>query len=619
MVKKAIRATRRLTNQLTRNNWQKVAWYIREYGLARFLAKVSEKVNFFANATQEYAFDDIGTYKRWMAQFEPTPAELAAQRSKKFPIGPKISIIVPTFNTPLAFLEPMVKSVQAQTYTNWELCIADGSGLETEARKYLKGLAATDQRLRLKLLDNNQGIAGNTNAAIELATGPYLAFLDHDDTLAPSALYEVVAAINAAPEADLLYSDEDKLSRRGNARLKPHFKPDWSPDTLRTYNYITHLLVIKRQLLDAVGWVRPGFEGSQDFDLVLRATEQAKKIVHIPKVLYHWREHENSTAANTGSKNNVAYSTKKALAEHLDRVGLPGRVLDGPLFGSCRVLYTIPQAQPLVSIIIPTKDQAQLLKRCLDSILNRSTYLNYEIVLVDTGSQEPATESLYNSLKTEERVQIIDRGKPNFNYSAVNNFAVTKARGELLLFLNNDTEVIASDWIEAMVEYAQHSRVGAVGAKLLYPDETIQHGGVIVGLGGVAGHSHKSFPRGSFGYFGRLIFPQNLSAVTAACVMIPRAVFEAAGGFDEGYALAFNDIDLCLKIRSLGKQIVWTPYAELYHHESKTRGYEDTPEKQQRFQKEIDRFTEKWGTQLKDGDPYYSPNLTLDREDFSLK
>jgi len=616
MLKKTLHTSKRLANQITRDNLRKITRYIRQYGLAQFLSKVGEKLSFFSNASQEYAFDDARVYKKWIARNEPSSVELADQTKHVFKLKPKISVIVPTYNTPLAFLVPMIESVQKQTYSNWQLCIADGSTKE-ETQAYLRQLGSKDKRIAVTFLKSNEGIAGNTNAAIELSDGEFVTFLDHDDLLAPFALHEVVAAVNAAPAADLIYSDEDKISQSGATRLKPHFKPDWSPDTLRTYNYITHLMVIKRSLLDEVGHVREGFEGSQDFDLVLRASEKAKKIVHIPKVLYHWREHENSTASNVKSKGYASYSTKKAVADHLAQLKMRGRVVDGPFFGSCRVLFDLT-GSPLVSIIIPTKDQANLLKRCLDSILNRSTYSNYEIILVDTGSVESETQKLYAQLKKQSRIHIIDWKKP-FNYAAVNNFASGIAKGDYFLFLNDDTEVINSDWIEAMLEYGQRSDVGAVGAKLLYPDKTIQHGGVILGIGGVAGHSHKYFPAQSLGYFGRLSVPQNFSAVTAACIMIPRKVFEAVGGFDEGYALAFNDVDLCLKIREHNKLIVWTPYAQLYHYESKTRGYEDTAEKQARFKAEADRFNSKWIGLVSQGDPYYNPNLTLTREDFSLR
>ncbi len=617
MIKKTVHVAKRMANQLTTNNWRKVIWYIRTYGFVQFLSKAAEKVRFFTSFNQEYAFDDVGAYQRWIIANEPTVLELEAQTKHTFKIQPKISIIVPVYNTPLEFLEPMIKSVKNQTYVNWELCLADGSS-QPETRTHLQQLAGNEGRIQIKYLKTNQGIAGNTNAAIELATGEYLTFLDHDDTLAPFALYEVALAINATPLADLIYSDEDKLTRRGRTRLKPHFKPDWSPDTLRSYNYITHLMVIKRTLLDKIGHIREGFEGSQDYDLVLRATEQAKKIVHIPKILYHWREHQNSTSSNIKSKSYASYSTKKAVAAHLDRLKMTGRVVDGPFFGSARVLFTLPTPPPLVSIIIPTKDQTELLKDCVESIISHSTYFNYEIILTDNGSVEAATRSLYAKFKKNPQIKIVNWDKP-YNFSAINNYAVTQASGSQLLFLNNDTEVISSDWLEAMLEFAARSDVGAVGAKLLYPDATFQHAGVILGIGGVAGHSHKYLPTNSHGYFGRLVVPQNLSAVTAACAMIPRAVFEAVGGFDEGYSVAFNDVDLCLKIRGLGKLIVWTPHAQLYHLESKSRGYEDTPEKQARFKQEIDRIQARWGDVLKQGDPYYNPNLSLTKEDFSLR
>lgn len=627
MLKTLIRLPRRIVSQLTRRNFHKAIWYFREYGLGQFWRKVVERAGSAANAGQEQAFDNVRAYREWIAANEPTVGQLEAQSKHKFKFRPKISIVVPVFNTPLAYLEPMIKSVKSQTYPNWELCLADGSSQLSEARHYLRKLTGEDSRIKIKLMKINEGIAGNTNAAIELASGQYIAFLDHDDTLAPFAIDQVVNTLNATPAADLLYSDEDKLSRRGRTRLKPHFKPDWSPDNLRSYNYVTHLLVIKRRLLNQVGRLREGFEGSQDFDLVLRASEKAKKIVHIPHVLYHWREHQNSTALNTDSKSSVPYSTKRAVAEHLNRLGLRGRVVDGPFFGSCRALFSLPAKLPLVSIIIPTKDQSKFLQRCLQSIINRSTYPSYEIILVDTGSRESATQTLYTELKKypqmnfldkRPRIRIIDWKKP-FNFSAVNNFAAREAKGEYLLFLNNDTEVINGDWIEAMMEFAQRPDVGAVGAKLLYPNNSIQHGGVILGIGGVAGHSHKYFPSDSHGYFGRLVVPQNLSAVTAACAMVPRQVFTEVGGFDEGYAVAFNDIDLCLKIRQSGKLVIWTPYAQLYHYESMTRGYEDTAEKQVRFKSEIDRFMSKWKKLLESGDQYYTPNLTLEHEDFSLK
>lgn len=607
--------TKRLVEQLNMINLSRAVSYAKEFGVSTAAKKVFQK---FYYVMRDREGDNIiaqKKYQRWIEKNEPTHTELEQQKSAEFRYRPKISIAVPTYNTPLNFLKPMVQSVLNQTYDNWELCIADGSTDEA-TKQYLKELAQSDKRIKMTFLEKNYGIAGNTNKALELSSGEYLALLDHDDTLAPFALYEVVKAINNNPAADVIYSDEDKLTFDGKLRANPHFKPDWSPDNLMSYNYITHLLVTKMSLLKSVGLIREGFEGAQDFDLVLRLTEKAKGIVHIPKILYHWREHDNSTAKNADSKTYVTFSTQRAVADTLRRRGIEGRVFGGPFFGTARVVYAIEDT-PLVSIIIPTKDEVKTLKTCISSITNRTTWPNYEIIIVDTGSREEKTRQYYQALRPKSNITVLNWDKP-FNFSAVNNFAAKSAQGEYLLFLNNDIEVQSAEWVEAMLEFCQRRDVGAVGAKLFYPDFTIQHGGVFLGIGGVAGHSHKSFPRHSEGYYGRLAVPNNLSAVTAACLMVPTKVFKEIGGFDEGYPLAFNDIDLCLKIREKGYLIVWTPYAQLVHYESKTRGYEDTPEKQQRFKMEIDRFVGKWQPWLDKGDPYYNPNLSLTREDFSI-
>jgi GT2 family glycosyltransferase len=607
--------TKRLIEQLNMTNLSRAVSYAKEFGVGTTTKKIFQKFYYVVRNKEGENIIALKKYQRWIEKNEPTAAELEKQRSFQFPTKPTISIAVPTYNTPLNFLKPMVESVLDQTYSNWELCIADGS-TKQETKDYLTRLANQDDRVKLTFLPHNYGIAGNTNQAIGLASGEYLALLDHDDTLAPFALYEVVQAINQNPAAEVIYSDEDKLTFDGKLRANPHFKPDWSPDNLLSYNYITHLLVCKMSLLKSVGFVREGYEGAQDFDLVLRLTEQAKQIVHIPKILYHWREHDNSTAKNADSKTYVTFSTQRSVADALRRRGIEGRVFGGPFFGTARVVYAIKDT-PLVSIIIPTKDEVATLKTCLSSITNRTTWPNYEIIIVDTGSEQPETRQYYQTLHSQDNIKFLTWDKP-FNFSAVNNYAAQSARGDYLLFLNNDVEIQSAEWIEAMLEFCQRRDVGAVGAKLFYPDFTIQHGGVFLGIGGVAGHSHKSFPRHSEGYYGRLAVPNNLSAVTAACIMVRTKVFKEIGGFDEGYPLAFNDIDLCLKIRSKGYLIVWTPYAQLIHYESKTRGYEDTPEKQQRFKMEIDRFLGKWQSWLDKGDPYYNRNLTLTREDFTI-
>ncbi len=554
-------------------------------------------------------------YRRWIARHEPDTAALQRQRSHRFARSPKISIVVPVYNPPAAFLEAMIASVRNQTYPNWELCLADGASPAEHVRPILERAAAADSRVKVAYLPTNAGIVGNSIAAADLATGDFLALLDHDDTLAPFALHTIVSTINEAPEADFLYSDEDKIDTHGD-RVEPNFKPEWSPETLRSRNYICHLTILTRDLFRRVGEFRPGFDGSQDYDLVLRATEQARRIVHIPHVLYHWRMHAQSTAANKGSKNYAYEAGKRAVEEHLGRVGIDGSVHDGPILGTYQVVYHL-RTQPLVSVIIPNKDQPAMLARCIES-LSRSSYANFEVVIVENGSQLPETHAYYAELRKQPHIRIVEWTKP-FNYAAVNNFAASQARGDFLLFLNNDTEAINPDWLETMVKLAAQPGVGAVGAKLYYADDTIQHAGIVVGMGGVAGHSHLFYPRHAQGYMQRLRITQNVAAVTGACLLMPRAVFERVGGFDEGFVLAFNDVDLCLSVLKAGYRVVWTPDAELYHLESKTRGYEDTAEKQARFKREYDLFHLKWSAVLKAGDPYYSPHFRLDRPDFALK
>jgi GT2 family glycosyltransferase len=558
---------------------------------------------------------DIFQYRRWIVQREPKPADLARQRKTALGRRPLISVIVPVYNTPARYLEAMIRSVQDQTYPHWELCLADGGSTATHVCELIHRFTHADPRIRLTALDENRGIAGNTNAALNLAQGEFVAFLDHDDTLAPFALFEVVRAINNQPEADFIYSDEDKLDESGR-RVDPCFKPDWSPDTLRSHNYICHLLVLRRGLVERLGGVRDGFDGAQDYDLVLRASEQSRRIVHIPQVLYHWRMHPQSTAANTDSKRYLVEAGRRALSDHLERMRTPAAIAEGHIPGVYRVIYHLPR-QPLVSVLIPNRDSVALLSRCLDSIA-QSSYAHCELVILENHSEQPETFSYYRRLEQDRRVRIVAWDKP-FNYAAVNNFGAAQAQGEVLLFLNNDIEGINPDWLERMVKHALRPEVGAVGAKLYYADDTIQHAGIVVGMGGVAGHAHLHFPRSAPGYMERLQIPHNCSAVTGACLMTRREVFEKAGGFDDGFVLAFNDVDLCLQIQALGYRVLWTPEAELYHFESKTRGYEDSPEKLARFQREYRRFIAKWGKLLEAGDPFFNPNFRLDRADYALR
>lgn len=556
-------------------------------------------------------------YEAWIDKNEPKENELMIQRKTRFKYEPKISIIVPTYNTPEKFLIEMIESVRNQTYGNWELCIADG-GSNERVRNILRQYALEDNRIKIKLLGENKGIAGNSNEALSLATGEYIALLDHDDMLPPFALFEVVKTINENPDADFIYSDEDKISKDGKKRFDPHFKPDWSPYSLRSYNYITHLSVFKNDLIKQVGGFREGYDGSQDYDLILRASERAKKIVHIPKVLYHWRISENSTALNPKAKLYAYEAAKKALNDHLKRLNIKGYVEDGLFLGSYRVRYILDNS-PLVSIIITNKDKVELLKECIDSIVYKSTYSNYEIIICENNSEEKKTFEYYDELISHyNNIRIVKWDKP-FNYAAANNFAVKYAKGDVFVFLNNDTKVITNDWLENMLELTLREDVGIVGAKLLYENDTIQHAGVVVGLLGVAGHIGKNKSRNYNGHMGNLLIIRNVSAVTGACLMIKRHVFDEVGGFDERFVLAFNDIDLCLKVREKGYNILFTPYAELYHYESETRGYENTPEKQERFKREIDLFKQKWHDILMSGDPYFNKNFDLSKEDFIIK
>ena len=554
-------------------------------------------------------------YPLWIALNEPGLAELEEQRRTRFASEPTVSVVVPTWDPPPPFLTALLESVLAQTYARWELCIADGGSRDPEVREVLRRFGARDPRVKVRFLPANRGIAGNSQAALGLATGAYVALLDHDDTLAPFALHEVVRAVNRWPDADLIYSDEDTIDAGGTRRANPHFKPDWSPDLLRGCNYVCHLAVFRRALVRQVGGFRPGFEGAQDYDLTLRVGERARRVVHVPKVLYHWRVHPGSVTADEAGKGYAYASARRALRDHLRRRGVAGAVADGPRLGTYRVTYPLA-GLPLVSVIIPSRDQAAALERCVASVA-RSTYPRHEIHVVENQSREPATFACYERLR-RDGVRVSEWHRP-FSFAAVNNRAATLARGEVLLFLNNDVEAVNPDWLERLLEHALRPEVGAVGAKLCYRDGTVQHGGVVLGVGGVAGHAHRHFHRDDPGYARRLLVAHNLSAVTGACLMIRRDVFEDVGGFDERFALIYNDVDLCLRLRQKGYLIVWTPAAELYHDESTTRGGDDRPHNREQVAKEIALLRGKWGDVLRDGDPYYNPNLTLQREDFSLR
>ena len=540
------------------------------------------------------------------------------EENAQFPKDIKFSVLVPLYNTPESFLKAMIESVQAQTYKNWELCLADGSDSEHSfVGEICKNYADGDKRIKYEKLERNLGISENTNACIRMATGEYIALFDHDDLLHPSALYEVMRAI-CEHGADFIYTDENTFSEEPRDAYNPHFKPDFSPDTLRSYNYICHLSVFSRELLDSVGYFRSEYDGSQDYDLILRLTEKAKKVFHIRKILYYWRAHKNSVAQDVGAKPYTVTAAKKALAAHLERCGLKGEVLDSSVPTTYHIKYEI-DGNPLISVIIPNKDHTDDLDICLKSLYEKSSYKNFEVIIVENNSTEKETFEYYEKIKQRYENLKVVIWTGIFNYSAINNFGVSYAKGEYILLLNNDVEIINGNCLEEMLMFAQRKDVGAVGAKLYYSDDTVQHAGVILGLGGTAGHAHKHFGRSHPGYMARASIAQNLTACTAACLMMRRDVFDEVGGLDESFEVAFNDVDLCMKIREKGYLVVFTPYAELYHYESKSRGNDSTPEKLERFRGEIDRFKEKWQKQLDDGDPYYNPNLTLTRDDFSLK
>jgi len=571
------------------------------------------------------AFADIGRKSRydiWILKNEPTTVKLEQYKKEiqDFEYKPKISILTPVYNPDVSWIEAAIESVRSQVYENWELCLADAS-TKKDVRKSLEAYAKKDTRIKVKFLSENGGISRNSNKAMDLATGEYIGLLDHDDELSPDSLYEVVKYLQNNRNVDMIYSDEDKIDLKGN-RSEPFFKPDWSPDMFLSCMYTCHFGVYSKKIVVEIGGFREDYDGSQDYDLVLRIIEKTNSIHHIPKILYHWRTVHSSVSSAAGAKNYAYVAGKNAINDYMKRNNIEAEVSDGFWTGSYYTKRKLFKT-PLLSVIIPTKDHVDVLKRCIDSIFQKTSYSNFEIIIVDNNSTNKKTFDYFEKLEVVNNIKILKYNEA-FNFSEINNFAVQHAEGEVILFLNNDTEIITNGWITAMLEHAQRSEVGAVGCKLLYPNKTIQHAGVILGITstpsekGVAGHSHKHFPTNSNGYIGRINMIHNVSAVTAACMMLRKDVFEEVGGFDEKLAIAFNDIDLCLKIRQKMYLIVYTPYAELYHHESLSRGYEDTPDKQERFSKEVKYMRDKWGDIIDKGDPYYNPNLTLEREDFSI-
>jgi GT2 family glycosyltransferase len=566
-------------------------------------------------------------YAEWIRRHDTLTDAASAEISRRIAAMrhlPLISVIMPVYNPPLEYLDKAIRSVRRQLYPHWELCIADDASPNSDVQSLLRSHAAEDPRIKVVFRTVNGHISRASNSAIELASGEFFALLDHDDLIAEHALFWIADAINTRPQAGLIYSDEDKIDVAG-ARSSPYFKCDWNPDLFLSQNMLCHLGVYRADLVRQVGVFREGFEGSQDHDLALRCVERLcnEQIVHVPRVLYHWRSHAASTAATNSAKKYAFEAGRRAIDEHLVRKGVDAEVRLVSVGSELspvqyyRVRYAVPDPAPRVSIVIPTHNGLALIQACVASVLGKTDYPNYQVLIVDNRSDEPAVLEYFESLKSDSRIRILRDDRP-FNFSALNNRAVNEADADLVALVNNDTVVITPEWLTEMVGLAMQPGVGAVGARLWYPDDTIQHAGVILGIGGIAGHAHRRASKTDPGYYSRAALTQSISAVTAACLLIRREIYRQAGGMDEdNLQVAFNDVDFCLRVRALGYRNVWTPFAELYHHESATRGYEDSAVKRRRFEREIAYMRKRWGSVL-EHDPAYSPNLTLEREDFSI-
>lgn len=606
----------RFLKKLKPYNIQKGLRYLKHFGLKEFLVRLSERME-----------PEEVPYGPWYEEHRAKPEELERQRKQSlawenFSGGEEsacvFSIAVPVFRTPAKFLCEMIESVRSQSFPFWELCLANADPEDREVAEILERYCREDRRIRVKNLKENKGISENTNAALAMARGEFVGLLDHDDLLAPDALYEMAARLEKDGGIDVFYTDEDKVTTDLSEHFQPHLKPDFNLDLLRSNNYICHFFVVRREIAERIGGFRPEFNGAQDYDFIFRCTEQAEKIVHIPRILYHWRVHSASTADNPASKMYAYEAGKRAIEGNLERSGVRGVVSLRQDYGFYDVHYPV-EGEPLVSILIPNKDQKETLMHCIRSVLETSTWKNLEILIIENNSEREETFACYRELEKDPRIRILTYPGKTFNYSAINNFGVQQAKGEYLLFLNNDIEVITPDWIEQMLGNCQRPEVGIVGAKLYYPDNTIQHAGIIIGIGGIAGHAFLGLARAKSGYLHKASLQMDYSAVTAACMMMKAEAFRKAGGFEEKLTVAFNDVDLCLRTVEQGWLVVYDPHVEMYHYESKSRGAEDSEEKLRRFQQEIEFMRTRWIRLLKDGDPNYNPNLTLSKWNYSLR
>ena len=597
-----------------------VKYYYKKYGFIKTIKKILIKTykKIFRRSQNIQIINDREKYQIWIKNNEPNEKELMEQRNTIFKNSPKISIVVPMYNTPKNFFEELVDCLIKQTYSNWELCLADGS---PKRNKNLEKIINKDERIVYKFLNENKGISGNTNEAVKLATGDFIALLDHDDLLPIFCLFEIVKTINENPNVEFIYTDEDKIEETKDKRCDPYFKPDFAIDTLRANNYITHLSVFKKELMDKLEGFRDEYNGAQDYDIIIRATELTKNIIHIPKILYHWRVHPNSTAMISDAKPYAYEAGLKVIQAHLKRQGLNAKVTyGGDIPGIYEVQYDVI-GNPRVSIIIPNKDSVKLLKNCINSILKKTTYKNYEIVIIENNSEEQKTFDYYKTIENINKVRVIKYEEKGFNYSKIINFGVKHCSdSEFVVQLNSDTELITANWLEKFIGFAQREDIGAVGARLYYDDKSTQHAGIVVGICGLAANMLTGLPKGIHAYFGKDCLIQNVTAVTGACLFSRTEIYKKVNYMDEEkFKVAFNDVDFCLKIREKGYKIVYNPYIELMHYESKTRGYEDSPEKKKRFENESNNFKRKWKEVLEKGDPYYNLNLSLTTAQYDLK
>lgn len=597
---------KRYIRMINGENIKKGVVYLKKYGFVKFLKRV------------KHGPSNQLTYADWFEQHRVSQSQLKIQKETHFEFEPKISIIVPTYNTPLDFLKEMIDSVKNQSYANWQLCIADGSNENHPARKMIGDYAKEDQRIKVTYLSENYGISGNTNKALEIADGDYVGLFDHDDLLTPDALFEIVSSLQEK-QHDIIYTDEDKLDNSKKEFVDPNFKPDYNVDLFRSHNYITHFFVVKTEIIKGIGGFDSRYDGAQDYDLMFRCIEKSKSIYHIPKILYHWRMHAASTAENPESKLYCYDAGKRAIEDHYKRIGVEATVelMPKPLWGMYKTTYSTKN-NPLVSIIIPNMEHKDVLKTCVDSLYNINTYKNFELIIVENNSTSKEIFDYYQELKDKHDNVIIAKWDKEFNYSALNNFGVEHAQGDYYLFLNNDTEVITPTAISEMLGCCMREEVGIVGAKLLYEDNTVQHAGVVIGFGGFAGHIFTGIDKDDYGYMVRARINCDYSAVTAACMMVDKKVFEAVNGFDIQFKVACNDIDFCLRVRQLDKLVVYNAFALWHHYESKSRGYEDSIEKIQRFESEVALFQERWIDILTNGDPYYNSNFKIEYGPFVL-